>query len=238
MMTYKEPGFRHELKFLISHQESEILQKKLELVLSSDLHAENGTYMIRSLYFDDRNESAYADKLFGVESRKKYRIRFYNGSDEVIRLERKRKEGQYIQKVSAPLTRKEVERIVAGDYHFLKDREEQLCKDFYIECVVKGMKPAVIVDYERKPYVYRYGDVRITFDSHVRAGLYVNQPFDMKMPVVEVMEPGLLIVEVKFTEYLPEIIRDLLPIHDSIQTAYSKYTICIEKRKELTGRIE
>ena len=132
MKNNQEPGFRHELKFLLSKTESEIFKKKLDILLSRDLHADNGVYMIRSLYFDDRDESAYFEKMSGIESRKKYRIRFYNGNDDVIRLERKRKEGQYIQKVSAKLTRQEVDQILVGQYDFLRFRKEKLCQDFYM----------------------------------------------------------------------------------------------------------
>ena len=238
MKNNQEPGFRHELKFLLSKTESEIFKKRLDILLSRDLHADNGVYMIRSLYFDDRDESAYFEKMSGIESRKKYRIRFYNGNDDVIRLERKRKEGQYIQKVSAKLTRQEVDQILVGQYDFLRFRKEKLCQDFYMECMVKGMRPAVIVDYEREPFVYPYGDVRITFDSSIRAGLYEQTPFDMDMPVVEAIDRDKLILEVKYTEYLPEMIRDILPIADSVHVAVSKYTMCLEKEKELSGVLE
>lgn len=232
MRNSSKPSFRHELKFLMSKTEAELLKQRLNLVLGRDVYAKNGRYMIRSLYFDDREESAYEDKLSGVESRKKYRIRFYDGDDSMIKLERKRKEGQYIQKVSARLTKYELDELMAGQYDFLRKRDEELCRDFYTECALKGMKPAVIVDYDREPYVYPYGDVRITFDSNIRAGLRTLNPFDMHMPVMDVIDRGQLILEVKYTQYLPEIIRDLLPVNNSIQTAYSKYTMCLEMRKE------
>lgn len=233
-MKNRQDGiFRHELKFLISTGEQKMISAGLKYILSPDAHTRNGSYMIRSLYFDDRWESAYEEKLSGVESRKKYRIRIYDCSDEIIRLECKRKEGSYISKESAVLTREETERILGGDCYFLSKRKERLCQDFYFECVGNGMHPAVIVDYDREPYVYPYGDVRITFDSHVRAGLGMEL-FDPKLAVTEVMDGGGLIMEVKYTEYLPEIIRDILPAADSARVAYSKYTMCLEKKKELS----
>lgn len=238
MKNSKHPKFRHELKFLISEQEKQVIEERLLLLLKRDLHTEGGSYTIRSLYFDDMWQNAYEEKLAGVESRKKYRIRIYNNSDAVIRLECKHKEGQYINKTSAVLSRSETERIIAGDVSFLRDRKEAVSLDFYRECIINGMRPAVIVDYEREPFVYPYGDVRITFDLHVRAGLYTDNLFDSRIPVAEVMEPGRLIMEVKFTEYLPEMIRDILPVADSAYVAFSKYTMCLEKRKELAGSVE
>ena len=227
--------FRHELKFIISEPEKEALIRRLGTVLPSDAHADGGGYMIRSLYFDDCFERAYEEKLAGVESRRKYRIRIYNCSDSVIKLECKRKEGKYINKISASLFRAEAEAVIAGRYEFLAGRPERVCRDFYIECVSNAMRPKVIVDYDRVPFVFPYGDVRITFDSGIRAGLSCCDLFDSGIPVKQVMEQGRLIMEVKFTEYLPELVRALLSTAEGEYTAYSKYTMCLEKKKELSG---
>ena len=253
--------FRHELKFMISEAEKDILIKRLSFFMQADAHAKGnetrediilekcfrqdectqkaadslqGGYMIRSLYFDDRFERAYEEKLAGVKSRKKYRIRIYNCSDKVIKLECKHKEGQYIHKTAAALTREEADALIAGRYDFLIDRKEQLCREFYFECAMNGMAPKVVVDYDRIPFVYPYGDVRITFDCRVRTGMLSDNLFDNELPVKNVMQPGMLIMEVKFTEYLPELIRSLLPVADSAYMAYSKYTMCLEKKKELS----
>ena len=227
--------FRHELKYFISEPEKEVIARRLSTVMQRDAHVKDGRYFIRSLYFDDQFENAYEEKLAGTNERKKYRIRIYNLEDSVIRLECKRKEGQYINKISAKLTREETDKLLRGEYNFLKDRQEQVCKDFYLECALNQMKPKVIVDYDREPYVYSFGDVRITFDEHVRSGVFEQELFDQALPVMEVLEPGQLIMEVKFTEYLPEIIRDLLQVDNCIYTAASKYVLCLEKRKEYIG---
>lgn len=238
-------AFRHELKYLINEQEKNAIMERVCTFMQADAHAGDGShasrsraehlnsgYMIRSLYFDDCYERAYEEKLAGVESRKKYRIRIYNYSDSVIKLECKHKEGQYIHKTSAKLTKDETEQIIAGKYDFLAERTEQLCREFYFECALNGMRPKVIVDYDRIPFVYPYGDVRLTFDCGIRAGMFTDNIFDKRLPIMHVMEPGMLIMEVKFTEYLPELIRRLLPVADSAYMAYSKYTMCLEKQKE------
>lgn len=233
----KIPQFRHELKFMIRESEKELLASRLSLLLEKDSHAKDGIYLIRSLYFDDIWESAYEEKLAGVASRKKYRIRIYNYSDSVIRLECKRKEGAYIQKTSAVLSREETDRILAGEYLFLAQRKEAVCQSFYRECTVRRMRPSVMVDYDREPFVSPYGTVRITFDSHVRAGLLSDDLFDEKLPVTEVLQPGWLILEVKFTEYLPQSIRSILPISEAASISASKYTLCLEKKKVLAATL-
>lgn len=229
-------AFRHELKFLISESEEKALQERWKPIISYDKHAGPTGYTIRSLYFDDYYEAALYDKLAGVNERQKYRIRIYDGRDDVIRLERKEKVGQYIRKTGASLGRAELEGILSGEAGGMFARPEKLCQDFYMETVMNGLHPVVLVDYDRLPFVFPYGDVRVTFDEHVRAGAWAGDLFDMDTPAYEVLPPGVCILEVKFTEYLPDEVRDLLPTSDAARVAASKYVMCLQKRAEMLGR--
>ena len=222
--------YRHELKFRISELEKAKIIARIADIVSLDTNAVNGQYMIRSLYFDDIWNSAYEEKMSGIASRRKYRIRVYNCSDGQIKLEKKSKQGNYICKEAANLSRDEAEKILAGDYVFLRRREEALCREFYAECMTSVMRPKVIVDYERVPYVYEAGTVRITFDMNVRAGMLSYDLFDKSLPAIGVLTPEELIMEVKYTEFLPQIIRNILPPEDSELTAASKYVLCYEKK--------
>lgn len=167
--------------------------------------------------------------------RKKYRIRIYNYSDRSIKLERKKKHGSYIFKESAPLTREEVEKILAGDYEFLLKSQYPLCREFYVECVSNMMRPRTIVDYDREPWIMDEGTVRVTFDRDVRAAIGSFDIFDPTLPTLPVLEPGKLVMEVKFTEMLPQIVRDILPPHVAEFTAVSKYVLCYEKTRYMNG---
>ncbi len=218
--------FRHELKYLINYGDAELIKQRLKTVLREDSHAIGGRYHIRSLYFDDYFNTAYNDKLDGADGRKKYRIRLYNLDDGFIRLECKIKSGAYISKISAPLTRAETDKIVEGDYGFLLTGDHELCRQFYYECVSNVMRPKVCVDYEREPYIMEAGDVRITFDSDVRGAYPCGRITDEDMIFGYVLDPGKLIMEVKFTEFLPEIVRRILPARAMEQSAVSKYVLC------------
>ena len=222
--------FRHELKYRITTTQRDIISAQLECFLQRDAHVENGRYTIRSLYFDDRANSAYEEKLMGAANRKKYRIRCYNYSDRTIRLECKNKQGNYIYKEAADLSCDETERILAGDYAYIVNRAEPVCKCFYDQCMTNQMRPRVIVDYERIPYVFLPGDVRITFDSNIREGVLVDSLFDAGLPVFDVMDPNELIMEVKYTLFLPEFIRDILTAQEAVQEAASKYVMCCDSR--------
>lgn len=229
--------FRHELKYIISYPERDLLRLRLGAFLSRDKNVnENGEYKIRSLYFDDYWNSAYKEKMMGVSSRSKYRIRIYNDSDRVINLERKLKRGSYIAKEKAVLTKEEVYRIINGDYEFLKQNAQMLCREFYYECVSRVMRPRVVVDYEREPFVFFAGDVRITFDRGLRAGSMDFDIFDRNLPTLEAMQPDKLVMEVKYTEFLPGIIRKALPPKASELSAVSKYVLCCDRRMYLRDR--
>ena len=227
--------FRNEWKYLISTSEKDLLELRMRYILKKDPHAGEDGYMIRSLYFEDYFNSAYEEKESGILMRKKYRIRIYDYSDRSIKLERKKKYGSYIYKESAPLTKEEFYKILNGEYEFLLTSKYPLCREFYIECISNLMRPRTIVDYERVPWIMDEGTVRITFDSDVRAAVGGYDIFDSTLPTLPVLEQGKTIMEVKFTEMLPQIVKDLLLPNAQEFTAVSKYVLCYEKSQYLHG---
>ena len=217
------------MKYLINQPEWALLCARLPAAVKRDPHVgESGEYMIRSLYFDDYWNTAYEEKDAGVLTRHKYRIRVYNCKDDRILLERKNKYGPYIWKQSAPMTREQVEAVLDGDYSVLIRSDAQLLREFYYECTSRVMRPRVMVDYDREPYVLDAGEVRITFDKHVRAGMGEWKLFDPGLPTVETLRGDQMIMEVKFTEFLPRLVRSLLPPRSSELTAASKYVLCCD----------
>jgi hypothetical protein len=225
--------YRHELKYLISYPEYEGIRRRMLPYFSLDNNAKDGKYIIRSLYFDDIKGSAYDEKEDGIFFRKKYRIRIYNYSDSSIKLERKKKQGMYIFKESAVLTKEEFNKILDGDYEFLLKSDKKLLQEFYIECICNVMRPRVIVDYERMPFVLDAGTVRVTFDMAVRAAVGGFDIFDKDLPTLPAMDADKLIMEVKYTEFLPQIVRQLLPPRSSEFVSASKYVICCDRTKYL-----
>lgn len=227
--------FRHELKYLINYGDAQLLRERLDVIMKKDAHAAGGQYHIRSLYFDDYWDTAYRQKTAGTSGRKKYRVRIYNLRDDVIKLECKIKEASYICKLSAPLNRQELDDIWNGRYDFLLRRSEPLCRQFYYECLSRVMRPRVYVDYEREPYTLAAGDVRVTLDKDVRGAYPGLSMFDPDHVFRHVLEPGKLVLEVKFTEFLPKVVQQALPVRAAEMSAVSKYTLCCEKINYLTA---
>lgn len=226
--------FRYEQKYEINSYQYEELRQVIRQMAKPDPHTgEDGEYMIRSLYFDDMYQTAYTDKLDGVYQRRKYRIRIYGCSDKVINLECKHKEGAYIFKESCKLTREEYDRLLAGDCDFLLKKDSQMAKEFCMDIKTKLLKPEVIVDYEREPYIFDAGTVRITFDKNVRACRPEHDVFDAEIPAYEIYPEDKLILEVKFTGYLPEWIRRIFKVRNFVQTSASKYCMCVDRINQI-----
>ncbi|MDR0943411.1 MAG: polyphosphate polymerase domain-containing protein [Ruminococcus sp.] len=225
------PGrYRHEQKYLLDATQTELLRRRLLPVIKPDKNAgESGVYKIGSLYFDDIWRRSYTQKLMGTSRRAKYRIRAYNDDDSFIRLERKSKFDKLICKQSEAITRQEYDKILSGDYEFLFASDKPFLKEFYFECRSNIMRPRVIVDYDREPYVYSGGDVRITFDMNLRAGTNGYDLFDPDRPVSYCLDRRQTILEVKFTEFLPRFIGEALSEVDAAYTSQSKYVMCCEK---------
>ncbi len=226
--TPGEKGYRHELKYYITSGEYELLQRKLSLTMERDAFAKKngGEYFIRSLYFDDRDDSAFREKLSGIDERDKFRIRIYDMRDDVIKLECKHKSNGYIKKQSIGLSRKEYEKLISGDRLFLLNRPEPFARRMYLEFAQRALKPAVIVDYTREAFVFPMEDVRVTFDKNVRTGLRSVDMFNAGIPTYPVIDDYGMVLEIKFNRFLPTYIRSLLQLEASQRSAISKYVLC------------
>lgn len=218
---------RHELKYFINPAELEALRQRLGGVLRMDEHCVGGRpYAIRSLYFDDVEDSAFYDKQAGVMHRDKYRIRIYRYSDQEIFLERKRKLGDLIQKSSVQITRRLCEQMIAGDPRGIYRSSNPLLQDMFVQMRTKLLRPSVIVDYEREAYLHTAENVRITFDLKLRSGLHSTDLFNPNIPVVSPLDGNLEILEVKYDNYLPDHIRKMLAGVRAERSAVSKYVLC------------
>lgn len=227
MIQPKLMKYRHELKYQVSDAQVQMLKNRITHLIPADRHAgEDGTYTIRSLYFDDYENRCLRENEDGTDPREKFRIRIYNHSDQRITLECKRKERGKTHKTSCPLTRQQTELLMQGK--ILPDIASQppLLQKLTMLMMTRRMHPVVIVEYDRVPYVYRNGNVRITLDTNIRSSSAVDQFLAEQIPNRPVMPAGQQLLEVKYDEYLPDFIYRALQLHSLRQTAFSKYYIC------------
>lgn len=221
---------RHELKYFINEMQYHLLSSALDRVLWRDPNGdENNEYHIRSLYFDTVFNDAYFDKIDGDQNRDKYRIRIYNLSDRVIKLECKTKVGSLISKRSLSIPRDLCEQLMAGDPYGLETTRSGLLTDVYREMTVNLLHPVVLVDYVREAYLHPAEEVRITFDKQLRSGLRSTDLFNPHVPTVPPFDNGEIILEVKYNQVLPPYIASLLTyaLRDgACRSAISKYVYC------------
>ncbi|MBE6843412.1 MAG: polyphosphate polymerase domain-containing protein [Ruminococcus sp.] len=217
--------FRHEWKHEINYSDMLVLRQRLKAVMKPDENAVNGKYFIRSLYFDNISDKALREKIDGVNCREKFRIRYYNDDTSLIHLEKKSKINGLGNKQSASLSAEEAQKIVDGDFDWMIDCDRPLVQELYSKMMSQGLRPKTIVDYTREPFVFSAGNVRVTLDYDIRTGLYCT---DFLNPDCITIPAGNapIILEVKWDEFLPSVIRDIVQLESRRTAAFSKYAAC------------
>lgn len=218
-------NYRHEWKHVISYTDMLVLRQRLKAIMQVDKNAKDGRYFIRSLYFDTPNDTALRQKFDGVSRREKFRIRYYNHDTSLIHLEKKSKLAGLGNKQSAIITAEEAQRIVDGDTKWVLQAKHPLLHELYSKMQTQQLRPKTIVDYVREPFVFAPGNVRVTLDYDIRTGLGCT---DFLNPDCTTISAGNspIILEVKWDEFLPDIIRMAVQLEGRRVTAFSKYAQC------------
>lgn len=218
--------FRHELKHILNYPDYFLLRGRLRHIMPSDPHAgPDGCYQIRSLYFDDWRDHALRDKLYGISRREKFRIRLYNHDHSLIRLEKKCKCSNLSHKESVPLTEAQAVAILDGSWDWMRESNQPLLLEFYSKLTGQLLRPKTVVDYIREAFVFAPGNVRITLDHHIRTGLLSTDLFDPNLVTVD-SGGAVCILEVKYDQFLPDLIRDAIQMDCRQTSAFSKYAAC------------
>ncbi len=217
--------FRHEWKHEISYADMLSLRSRLSAVMHKDSHAVNGRYKIRSLYFDNFRDKALLEKINGVNTREKFRVRYYNDDLSLILLEKKSKIHGLCSKDQAVITLEEARLIANKDIESLSASGKPLVKELYYKMRTEGLEPKTIVDYIREPFIYAPGNVRVTLDYDIRTGLTGT---DFLTPDCVMVPTGNapIILEVKWDEFLPAVVRDAVQVPGTHTSAFSKYAAC------------
>jgi hypothetical protein len=220
--------YRHELKYIISKELATVLKERLKLVMEIDKNSKykDNTYLIRSLYFDDVNSTAYYEKLSGVIERKKYRIRYYNNDPSFIKLECKHKNNNLTYKEHQTISKDIVLKIINNDIDDIPLDNDNLLTKFIIDKKLYNLVPSIIVDYYRLAYTYIVSDVRVTFDENVKSGIYNYNLFDKDISSLPVIKNNDVVLEIKFNDILPLHIANILATIPMIRQAISKYATC------------
>lgn len=223
-MEEKKNKYRHELKFYINDMDCAEIRSRLKHLAYKDKNAdENGEYKISSLYFDNYMDKAVVEKLAGASRREKFRLRYYGTDTSFIRLEKKAKFNRLCLKESVRVTKNECESIIANNWEFLTTAHEPLLWELYSKSKTQMLRPRTVVDYIREAYIYPAGNVRITIDKQVTQSSNVNDFLNKDLFTMPAANATIL--EVKFDEFLPEVIHRAVGIYSRGQNEFSKYVV-------------
>ena len=219
--------FRHEYKYLCTNEQLRVEQARLEALLKPDPHAgPEGRYRIRSVYFDDPGDSCLLENEDGSDPRAKYRLRIYNGSDRRISLERKAKRRGMTHKDAVLVSRGEAEALLAGRIPFPRPEHSPLLRRMLADMRLRVLRPKVIVQYTRTPFILETGNLRITLDEQIASSQAVDRFFRPEIPLRQVLPTGQGVLEVKWDELLPSWVYQSLQLEGLQWTSFSKYYLC------------
>jgi hypothetical protein len=227
MMQDKKQRF--EFKYWIGWREYNILQPRLASLLSRDPHTDsNGEYKIRSLYFDSWNRMCVHEKLSGIETRKKYRARVYGEPgipSSKIKMEIKYRSKNRIAKRSVPLSVEQYREVFSSSPRTFPE-DTEIARELQSDFARFNLQPITIVQYTREPYIYSSSNVRITFDKYLSSSGSCVDLFEPNAPSIPVHTHNKLILEVKYDNFLPTLVKTILANVVFERSAISKYVWC------------
>ncbi|PHS35487.1 MAG: vacuolar transporter [Alkaliphilus sp.] len=225
---------RHELKYFISYLDYIAIKHRLKIFMKQDSHSLNEQgYYVKSLYFDDLDDGAMFEKQSGIINRSKIRIRTYNNSDQMIKLEKKSKLNHLIKKDSMEITIKEYGQLCKNDFSFLRSVGTKVSQELYCDFRSNVLTPKVIVEYTREAYIMHYDEIRVTFDKQLCSAASIKDFFAEEPVLFKALESNIIIMEIKYNSFFPDFLKSLMQIVSREKVAISKYVLCRELKTSL-----
>ena len=224
---------RFEFKYVLSALKRQSIEADLLHFLDHDPFVAGNPdhkYFVRSLYYDDSSYTAFHDKIDGLYSRYKFRVRTYSQSQEnesPIFLEIKGRHNNFVYKHRTPVKKSGTNwEMLKGDQlsDQLLDRTDNSAvrNRFEYDLHRKALKPVALIDYQRCPYVSKYDpSFRITFDEELCASREICLfPGGKSHP--KRLVPGYTVVEVKFSHHVPSWFHQVIQAHELQRVSISK----------------
>ena len=217
---------RKELKYYISYNEYIVLSRLLKRIFQKDKYNQEslGGYLVRSLYFDTLDNNSFEDKVGAIEERSKFRLRIYDAASKSVKFEIKSKTDYTVTKETAIISRDDAEEIQKGNYEVMLKYKNKVLNKAYIEFRKRPYYPVVLVDYLREAFFYDANKIRVVFDRFLK-----STPLHLDLFADDIMMPQLkndiVIMEIKYDNFIPMWIKQLLQIPSFERSAISKYVI-------------
>ncbi len=207
----------------------------LRQVIKEDGHNGRQGYQIRSLYFDTLNDSDYEEKIEGVEKRRKIRLRRYLPETDNVMLEEKKKSDVYQRKRSLQMKQEDAEQLIKGNYSVLLNYQDEFAAECFYLMSDRCYRPKAVVEYQRRAYIAKENNIRITLDSNIIVTESCFNLFSKDLLQYPVMESSYAVLEVKYNGFLPSYIKELLKLANHSEISFSKY--CLSRSSGLHYQI-
>lgn len=214
---------RVEQKYLIDYVSYRQSLRYFSALLTPDAHNGEDGYLIRSLYFDTLDNSDYMEKENGSEIRRKIRLRIYSPDSETALLEMKQKQGISQKKRSLVVTRDVARQLIDGDFSALMAMRDPFARECFTVLSTNFYRPKAVIEYRRQAFITQEANTRITFDSQLRACEMNYDLFAKQLPLIPILEPALIVLEVKYNGFLLSYIQETINCINKSMLSVSKY---------------
>ena len=195
----------------------------------------NKKYFVRSLYFDTPDYSNFYEKVDGIKLRKKFRIRSYsskkNGSK--VFLEMKGRKNQKTYKLRTLIESEHLDSFIEKKDLFslleFYSKNNKVVNDFVYESYKKNIEPKVVIDYNRRPYINKFGLLfRLTFDTDLKT-FSGKDIFNENNNNFKECSSGKTILELKFERSIQPWFHRIIQNYNLMRLSISKFAIGMEK---------
>lgn len=223
---------RLEVKYLVDRTTRTALTRDLKALMRPDKYAgPDGSYKVRSLYYDTAAYMAYHEKIDGTAVRHKLRLRAY-GEDPSqtphVRFEVKSRYLSYIFKTTVDVSREAygemdeaIQRHQLPPAHLLGG--EGSSKEFFRLKHQFNFEPKILLQYRREAYERNeLKRVRANFDDQIIA----CRDLDLLGPMYgarSILRYGHSVFEIKVDGILPYWMHMLIKKYNLQNRAFSKY---------------
>lgn len=216
---------RKEEKYGMLTQEALKFSKKVEQILDSDGFSKDGSYMVRSLYFDTIDDKDFFDKINEQQLRRKIRLRIYSPNQKTAKLEVKQKQGAYQKKRSLSISKEDAEQLIAGNNSVLLHYNSDFANEVYAIMSMECYQPKAIIEYQRRAFMAKENQIRLTFDQNICASESNLNLFDENLILNSVLDPNHVVFEVKYNHFMLSYIAELIDGVDRRLVSSSKYCL-------------
>ncbi|MBE6814821.1 MAG: polyphosphate polymerase domain-containing protein [Ruminococcaceae bacterium] len=216
---------RREEKYPLSVIDMSNYKAKFSAILMPDKFSKNGSYMVRSLYFDTPDDKDFFDKLKEQNLRRKIRLRIYSPYDTKAKLELKQKENIFQKKRSLTISKEDAVELINSNYSVLLKYDDDFAREIYSIMCMYAYKPKSIVEYQRYALMAKENNIRLTFDSEIRATESSFDLFSENLPLNPVFPKDKIVFEVKYDKFLLGYISEIISTINVKNITSSKYCL-------------